>query len=180
MGDRPVGWHHNDLVGLGILLPRPCSRQESLDNPTANVRFWLKADIPACADQCPLSGVKRTSGSAFLTSANDPKRTSILRGSGRPKSVSRTLNTMPRSPACITVFVAGHRCSRPRRSSIPGPTGPASGRPFPKTPSRPGPTSAMRTTSPKWCARAATRTWGTSSRTGPNLPAYAIVLTASA
>ncbi len=42
------------------------------------------------------------------------------------------------------------------------------------------PTSATRTTSLKWCVRAATRIWATSSRTDPNLPAYAIVLTASA
>jgi hypothetical protein len=27
---------------------------------SANVRYWHKADIPACADLCPLSGVKQT------------------------------------------------------------------------------------------------------------------------
>jgi hypothetical protein len=30
----------------------------------ANVRYWLKADIPAHVDLCPLLGVKRTQNEA--------------------------------------------------------------------------------------------------------------------
>ena len=56
MGDRPAGWHQNDRVKPGILLPRPFGGQESLNNRTVNVRLWLKTDVLAHADQCPLGG----------------------------------------------------------------------------------------------------------------------------
>jgi hypothetical protein len=35
--------------------------EEIVAKANCNVRYWHKADIPACVDLCPLSGVKRTS-----------------------------------------------------------------------------------------------------------------------
>jgi len=44
-----------------------------------NVRYWLKADIPAYVGLCPLLGVKRTWDLPLRMSAYDPKRTSYVR-----------------------------------------------------------------------------------------------------
>ena len=51
----------------------------ALGGPPSDVRLWHKADIDLDAD-CPLSGAKRTSLIRSLMSANDPKRTFVLRG----------------------------------------------------------------------------------------------------
>ena len=45
-----------------------------------NVRYWHLADIATPTNQCPLSGVKRTSCGIVAMSANDPKPTSMFCG----------------------------------------------------------------------------------------------------
>ena len=65
-----------------------------LGGAASNVRYWHKADISDCAEECPLLGVKRTLKFKSVTSAFDPKRT------------SREMQTPSNS---LGVFVC-HRC----------------------------------------------------------------------
>jgi hypothetical protein len=68
-----------------------------------NVRLWQLADLDAHAEQCPFSGVNRTSQIRNFMSAHDPKRTSplVTQDWPEPASLPTTENeivSMPTSP----------------------------------------------------------------------------------